>query len=135
MNFIKPEYQHSESTGKIIGAAFEVHKILGCGFSELVYQRALEVDFRLRQIPFVPEKEMTIYYKNERVGGRRIDFLVDNIIPVEIKAISVLENRDLAQSINYSEAFNLEIGLLINFGNTSLQYKRLVYPKLLKNKS
>ena len=75
---------------------------------------------------------MTIYYKNERVGGRRIDFLVDNIIPVEIKAISVLENRDLAQSINYSEAFNLEIGLLINFGNTSLQYKRLVHPKLLK---
>lgn len=135
MDFIKPEYQHSEITGKIIGSAFEVHKILGCGFSEFVYQRALEIEFRLRQIPFVPEKEMTIYYKNERVGGRRIDLLVENIIPVEIKAISVLENRDLAQSINYLEAFNLDIGLLINFGSTSLQYKRLVHPKLLKNKT
>lgn len=133
MDFVKPEYQHSEITGKIIGAAFEVHKVLGCGFSEFVYQRALEVEFRLRQIPFVPEKEMSIYYKNEKVGGRRIDFLIDKIIPVEIKAISILENRDLAQSINYLEAFNLEIGLLINFGNTSLQYKRLVHPKLLKN--
>ncbi len=135
MDFVRPEYQHSETTGKIIGAAFEVHKILGCGFSELVYQRALEVELRLRQIPFFPEKEMTIYYKNQRVGGRRIDFLVNDLIPVEIKAISVLENRDLAQSINYLEAFNLEIGLLINFGNTSLQYKRLVDPKLLKNKT
>jgi len=77
---------------------------------------------------------MAIYYKNEKVCGRRIDFLVDEIIPVEIKAISIIENRDLAQSINYLEAFRLEIGLLLNFGNTSLQYKRLVHPKLLKNK-
>ncbi|MGZ5133658.1 MAG: GxxExxY protein [Flavitalea sp.] len=66
------------------------------------------------------------------MGNRRVDFLVEQLITVEIKAISVLENRDLAQSINYLEAFNLEIGLLINFGNPSLQYKRLVHPKLLK---
>ncbi len=95
MDFVRPEYQHSETTGKIIGAAFEVHKILGCGFSELVYQRALEVELRLRQIPFFPEKEMTIYYKNQRVGGRRIDFLVNDLIPVEIKAISVLKTETL----------------------------------------
>jgi GxxExxY protein len=95
MDFVKAGYQHSEITGKLIGAAFEVHKILGCGFSEFVYQRALEVEFRLRQVPFVPEKEMTIYYKNERVGGRRIDFLVNNIIPVEIKATQYLKTETL----------------------------------------
>ena len=131
MNFINPQYKHSEITGKIIAAACEVHNCLGCGISEFVYHRAFEVELRLRQISFVSEKGMPIYYKNEKVGGRRVDILVDQVIAVEIKAISILENRDLAQAINYLEAFNLEIGLLINFGNTSLQYKRLVHPRLL----
>ena len=135
VEFVKPEYKHSEITGKILAAAFEVHKVLGCGFSELVYHRALEVEFRLKQINFISEKEMSIFYKNEKVGTRRVDFFVEQVIPVEIKAISVLENRDLAQSINYLEAFNMEVGLLINFGNPSLQYKRLVHPRLLKNKA
>ena len=135
MNFINSQYEHSEVTGKILGAAFEVHKILGCGFSEFVYQRALEVEFRLRQIAFVSEKEMMIYYKNEKVGGRRVDFMVEDLIPVEIKAVSMLEKLHLAQSINYLEAFDMEIGLLLNFGSTSLQYKRLVHPKKLKKNS
>ena len=109
-----------------------MHKALGCGFSELVYHRALEIEFRLKQIPFISDREMPIFYKNEKVGSRRVDFFVEQLIPVEIKAISVLENRGLAQSINYLEAFNLEIGLLLNFGNPSLQYKRFVHPRLLK---
>jgi len=83
VDFIKPQYKHSEITGKILAAAFEVHKVLGCGFSELVYHWALEVEFRLKQIPIISEKPITIYYKNEVVGGRKGDFLVEKIIPVD----------------------------------------------------
>ena len=79
MEFVKPHYKHSETTGKILAASFEVHKVLGCGFSELVYHRALEVEFRLKQISFISEKEMSIFYKNEKVGCRRVDFLVEQL--------------------------------------------------------
>jgi GxxExxY protein len=126
---IKEQYKHSELTGKIIGCAMEVHKILGNGFKELIYHRALEKEMILQGLTFTSEHEMLIFYKEEHIGTRRVDFLVENIISVEIKAISQLENVHLAQAINYLEAYSLETGLLINFGAKSLEFKRLINSK------
>lgn len=122
---IKSEYKYSELTGKIIGCAMEVHNELGCGFMEVVYQRALAFEMELQKISFVREFEMPIFYKQKQVGSRRSDFLVEDKISVELKAQTKLEPAHLAQAINYLEAFNLEVGLLINFGNTKLDFHRL----------
>ncbi|MDR1962322.1 MAG: GxxExxY protein [Planctomycetaceae bacterium] len=116
-------------TGNIIGSAMEVHKILGNGFQEVIYQRALGKELSFRGLNFAREFEMSIYYKGEKIGTRRVDFLVENVISVELKAITKLEEVHLAQAINYLEAYNLEIGLLINFGTKSLEFKRLINPK------
>jgi len=126
---IKEQYKYSELTAKIIGCAMFVHKILGNGFQELIYQRALEIEMRLATIAFTREHEMPIYFRDEAIGTRRVDFLVEGIISVELKAITKLEDVHLAQAINYLEAYNLEIGLLINFGETSLSFKRLTNKK------
>src|SRR6478609_4261947 len=122
---IKAEYKYSELTGKIIGCAMEVHNALGCGFMEVVYQRALAFEMELQGVSFAREFEMPIFYKEKQVGSRRSDFLVEDKISVELKAQTKLEPAHLAQAINYLEAFNLEIGLLINFGNTKLDFHRL----------
>jgi GxxExxY protein len=122
---IKPEYKYSELTGKIIGSSMEVHNALGNGFQELIYQRALEYEFELQKIVFAREFEMPVHYKNKLIGTRRVDFLIESIICVELKALIKLEAVHLAQAINYLEAFNLEVGLLINFGNTKLEFHRL----------
>ena len=122
---INKNYKYSELTGKIIGCAMEVHKELGNGFQEVIYQRALAIELRQQGISFHREFEMPVMYKNIQVGTRRVDFLVEQVISVEIKAITVLEKVHLAQAINYLEAYNLEIGLLINFGETRLYFKRL----------
>jgi len=122
---IKAEYKYSELTGKIIGCAMEVHNQLGCGFMEVVYQRALAFEMELQGVSFAREFEMPIFYKEKQVGSRRSDFLVEDKISVELKAQTKLEPAHLAQAINYLEAFNLEIGLLINFGNTKLDFHRL----------
>ncbi len=103
----------------------EVHNELGCGFMEVVYQRALAFEMELQKISFVREFEMPIFYKQKQVGSRRSDFLVEDKISVELKAQTKLEPAHLAQAINYLEAFNLEVGLLINFGNTKLDFHRL----------
>jgi GxxExxY protein len=129
---VKNEYQYSELTGKIIGCAMEVHKILGNGFPEVIYQRALQEEMVLRELPFNREFEMPIFYKNKEIGYRRVDFLVENQIAVELKALSKLEDNHLAQAINYLEAYNLEIGLLINFGSKSLEFRRIINPKFNK---
>ncbi len=126
---IKNEYKYSELTGRIIGAAMEVHKGLGNGFQELIYQRALNIEFRKLNISAVREVEMPIHYKGENIGTRRVDFLIEDKISVEIKAIIKLEDVHLAQAINYLEAYDLEIGLLINFGSKSLEFKRLINSK------
>lgn len=126
---IKPEYKYSELTSKIIGCAITVHKILGCGFQELVYQRALAIEMRLVRISFRREFEMPIYYKEEQIATRRVDFLVEGVISVELKAITILEPVHLSQAINYLEAYNLEVGLLINFGSSKLNTKRLLNRK------
>ena len=121
--------EQDEITRKIIGCAMEVHKILGNRFQEVVYQRALSVEMTLQGIEYQREFEMPLFYKGVDVGQRRVDFLVLNEISVEIKAIVNLEDVHLAQAINYLEAYNLQTGLLINFGAKSLQFKRLFNKK------
>ncbi len=121
--------KYAEITGKIIGSAYEVHKILGNGFQEVIYQRALAYEMISRDINFVREFDMDIYYKEKKVGNRRVDFLVESFISVEIKALTKLEPVHMAQAINYLEAYNLEVGLLINFGSTKLEFNRLVNNK------
>jgi GxxExxY protein len=116
-------------TREIISCAMEVHNVMGNGFQEVVYQRALSVEMDLRHIEHQREFEMPLIYKGVDVGKRRVDFLVANEISIEIKAIVNLEDVHLAQAINYLEAYNLQTGLLINFGANSLQFKRLFNKK------
>lgn len=106
-----------------------VHSGLGCGFQEVIYQRALEIEMNLAGLDFQREFEMLVYYRGQPIGTRRVDFLVMNAISVELKALTALEDVHLAQAINYLEAYDLEVGLLINFGTKSLQYKRIVNKK------
>lgn len=119
------EYKYSDLTEKIIGAAMKVHRYLGNGFQEVIYQRCLVIEFNSIGLLFEREKEQPIFYEGIEVGKRRVDFLVDEKILVELKAVIQLENVHLAQAINYLEAFDLDVGLLINFGATSLQFRRL----------
>jgi GxxExxY protein len=129
MKHVDEKYKYSELTSKIIGCAIEVHKILGNGFQEVIYQRALSIEMRLQGIDHQREIKMNIHYKNEMIGTRRVDFLIENIISVEIKAVIQLEDVHLAQAINYLEAYNIEVGLLINFGSKSLEFKRVMNKK------
>ncbi|MBN3911280.1 MAG: GxxExxY protein [Nostoc sp. NMS1] len=124
MNSLK----YADITQKIIGASFEVHKFLGNGFQEVIYQRALAHEMRQARLEFAREIEQQIYYKNlpEPIGTRRADFVVENKILVELKAVIQLEDVHLAQALNYLKAYKLEVGLLINFGSKSLTFKRLV---------
>ena len=122
---INTNYKHSELTSKVIGCAMRVHSALGNGFQEVIYQRALQIEMSLADIPFSREFEMPIYYRNNRIGTRRVDFLVDGLLSVELKATTKVEDVHFAQAINYLEAYNLETGLLINFGERSLNFKRL----------
>ncbi len=126
---INEQYLHSELTGKIIGCAMEVHRALGNGFQEVIYQRALAIEMASQGLTFSREHEMHIFYKGEGIGTRRVDFFVEGKVMVELKAVIRLEDVHLAQAINYLEAYGLEVGLLINFGNRSLQFKRVMKPK------
>ena len=126
---VNEKYKHSDLTAKIIGCAMNVHKALGNGFQEVIYQRALEIEMRVANILFSREFEMPIFYREEQIGTRRVDFLVEGLISVELKAITKLEEVHFAQAINYLEAYNLEVGLLINFGEISLNFKRLTNKK------
>lgn len=114
-----------EITYKINGCAMKVHNTLGNGFQEVIYQRCLAIEFERAGLGFVREEEKIIFYDGIDVGTRRADFILDNQVMVEIKAIIDLENVHLAQAKNYVKAYNLPIGLLINFGNTSLQFKKI----------
>lgn len=123
---IKPfEMLYKEITEKIIGCAMRVHSTLGNGFQEVIYQRALAIEMNREGLHFEREKEMEIFYREESIGTRRVDFFVEGIIMVEIKAIIQLEDVHLAQAMNYLEAYKMQIGLLINFGAKSLQFKRV----------
>ncbi|MDX9881214.1 MAG: GxxExxY protein [Prolixibacteraceae bacterium] len=126
---IKEEYKYSGLTSKIIKCAMTVHRTLGNGFQEVIYQRALAIEMRLEGIDFKREFEMPIFYRDNHIGTRRVDFLAEEAVSVELKAITKLEEVHFAQAINYLEAYNLEIGLLINFGERSLNFKRLTNKK------
>jgi len=119
-------YKHADITGKIIGAAMKVHSALGSGFQEVIYQRALAIEMNKQGLAFQRELEMQIYYDGHEIGTRRVDFLVEGKVMVELKAVSKLEDVHLAQAINYLEAYRLEVGLLLNFGARSLQYRRVI---------
>jgi len=123
-------YKYSDLTSKIIGCAMKVHSALGNGFQEVIYQRALALEMSDEGVMFSREQEMPVYYKNQQVGTRRVDFLVEDKIAVELKALIKLEDVHLAQAINYLEAYDLEIGLLVNFGARSLEFKRLINNQL-----
>jgi GxxExxY protein len=117
-------------THTIIGCAMQVHSTLGNGFQEVIYQRALAIEFSHQGLEFAREMEMELFYRNQRIGTRRVDFFVEGKVMVEIKAIEQLEEVHKAQAINYCEAYNISDGLLINFGSKSLDFKR-VYNKNL----
>ena len=116
---------NDELTHKIIGCAMNVHNTIGNGFQEVIYQRCLAIELQKAGLSFEREQEKQIYYDGIEVGTRRVDFLVENKVLVELKAIIKLEDVHLAQAKNYLEAFGFEIGLLINFGSKSLEFKRL----------
>ena len=117
--------KYKELTEKIIGCAMRVHNTLGNGFQEIIYQRCLAIEMEQAGLGFARELEMTIYYNGIDVGARRVDFLVEECIMVELKALINLEDVHLAQAMNYVEAYRSEVGLLINFGAKSLQFKRV----------
>ena len=123
---IKEEYKYSDITSKVIGCAMKVHTALGNGFQEVIYQRALDIEMRKAGLVFARELEMPIFYDNQEIGTRRVDFFVENKVMVELKAITQLEKVHLAQALNYLEAYKMEIGLLINFGDTSLKFHRVI---------
>ena len=125
---INEKYLESELTGKIIGCGMEVHRILGNGFQEVIYQRALSIELSGKKLGFTREHEMDICYKGEVIGTRRVDFFVEGKVMVELKALIHLEDVHLAQAINYLEAYGLAVGLLINFGGKSLEFKRVMKP-------
>ena len=119
---------YKNETYSIIGAAMEVHKILGAGFLEAVYQEALEKEFILRNVPYEREKQLKISYKGQELSKYYFaDFLCFEHIIVEVKALSSLNDEHLSQVINYLKATNNKIGLLLNFGQESLEFKRVIF--------
>jgi GxxExxY protein len=123
-----PELKYKDTTEKIIGASFEVHKFLGNGFQEVIYQRALAWELSQAGLTYAREIEQEIFYKKlaEPIGTRRADFIVEGKVLVELKAIIEIQDVHVAQVLNYLKAYRLEVGLLINFGSKSLNFKRLV---------
>jgi GxxExxY protein len=120
--------KYGDITGKILGAAFEVHKFLGNGFQEVIYQRALAYEMHIAGLEFAREIEQEIFYKDlaQPIGTRRADFVVEGKVLVELKALTQIEDVHWAQVLNYLRAYRLEVGMLLNFGSKSLTYKRLV---------
>jgi GxxExxY protein len=118
-----------ELTYKINGCAIKVHNTLGNGFQEVIYQRCLAIELERAGISFQREQEHEIYYEGIHVGTRRADFVVEGKVIVELKALVNLEDVHLAQAKNYVVAYDFPIGLLINFGATSLQFKKIFNKK------
>lgn len=125
---------YGDITEKIIASAIKIHGTLGNGFQEVIYQRAMEIEMAVRLLYFEREKVLPIYYEGKHIGTRRVDFFVEGKIMVELKAVIRLEDVHLNQALNYCEAYKMEIGLLINFGAKSLEFKRVHNNKILKSK-
>ena len=121
--------EKDELTYKVIGCAMKVHNTLGNGFQEVIYQRCMAIELAKAGVGFPREQEHTIFYDGIDVGTRRADFVVEEKISVELKAIINLEDVHLAQAKNYTVAYDFPLGLLINFGSQSLQYKLIFNPK------
>jgi GxxExxY protein len=121
---------HSNLTKSIIGAAMEVHGILGCGFLENVYEEALSIEFDLRKIPYERQKVFDVLYKGKQAKQYICDFVVYDKIIVELKAIKEISNIEQAQVINYLKVTGLQLRLLLNFGKNSLEFKRLICSNL-----
>ena len=119
----------NDLTYKIIGCAMKVHTTLGNGFQEVIYQRCLAIEMERSRLNYEREADQIIFYENIEVGTRRADFIVENKVNVELKALINLEDVHLAQTKNYVVAYNFPVGLLINFGATSLQYTLVFNPK------
>lgn len=120
-----PNFKHKQLTGKIIGAAMNVHSELGNGFREIVYHRAMMHELTIQGLSFESEISMPLYYKNAKVGSRRIDLLVERKILVELKAVGELNDQHISQVLNYLKAYKLEVALLLNFGENSLTFRRI----------
>lgn len=118
--------EYNELTHSIIGCAMTVHRKLGLGFPEVVYQRALAIELFRQGLNAEREIDLPIFYENEKVGSRRADFFVERRVLVELKALSGLESAHSAQLLNYLEAFKIPVGVLLNFGSASLEVKRLL---------
>ncbi len=123
------DFKYGDLTEKIIGAAFRIHGTLGNGFQEVIYQRALALELNAVSMKYDREFEMPIFYLDQHIGTRRVDFLVEDKISVELKAVTKLEDVHLNQAMNYLEAYNLEIGLLLNFGSNRLEFHRFTNKK------
>jgi len=126
MTQIQEKLFHAEVTGMVIGAAMEVHKILGAGFLESVYEESLAHEFSWRNIPYERQKLIPVFYKTVEVKQFVCDFLVDDKVIVELKAIKAITDAEKAQVLNYLKAAELKVGLLLNFGTLSLEYYRFV---------
>lgn len=126
---IKQEFKHSDITERIIGVAMKVHQRMRNGYPELIYSKCLKIEFDRSFLLYKSEMELPVFYDGIEVGKRRVDFLVENKVVVEIKAVTELNDAHLAQGLNYLEGLNLEIGLLLNFGSKSLEIKRLINNK------
>ena len=121
--------ERDELTYKIIGSAMKVHNTMGPGFQEVIYQRCLAIELERADLDFQREQEQLVYYEDIEVGTRRADFIVENRVVVELKALIDLQDVHIAQAKNYTVAYDFPLGLLINFGSQSLQYKLLFNPK------
>jgi GxxExxY protein len=127
---INKNYKHSDITESIIGCAMKVHSFLGNGFPEKIYQRSLAIELEKTGIQFKRELIKDVYYDNIKVGTRIADFLVEDKVLIELKAISEITENHYSQILNYLKAYKLETGLLINFGANSLQFKRFINSRL-----
>ncbi len=127
---VNNSYKHSELTAASIGCAMKVHSKLGKGFPEYIYQRPLAIELDKISLQFIREQEWPVFYDNELIGKRKVDFIVNQNVLIELIAIRNFEPANFNQIINYLEAFKLEIGLLINFGKDSLEFKRFTNNKL-----
>ncbi|GAA3989536.1 GxxExxY protein [Hymenobacter antarcticus] len=126
---VDKQYLLSDVTEQVIGCAMRVHSTLGNGFPEVIYQRTLALELEASSILFAREKVHPVFYRDVRIGSRIVDFLIQDNLLLELKATSELTDSHFAQIINYLTAFRLEVGLLINFGQKSLQYRRFIKTK------
>ncbi len=120
------QYQYADLTQKIIGSAMKVHRHLGAGFPELIYQRCLAIELTKAGLSLVCEQSRDIFYQGNHVGSRRLDMLIEEKVLVELKAVTEVEQLYYVQVVNYLRVFELEVGLLLNFGKSSLEFRRLV---------